>query len=226
MPAGERTPRAVNRETISELTTGRLSIYLRCLEHLESLQIRTISSQALAEQFHLNSAQIRKDLACLGEFGIRGVGYDVAALKQHLVDTLGLTRVRTLVIAGAGNLGMALVNYQGFNARGFQVVAMVDDDPAKIGKRSKSGVPIFETSELSRIVQEHQVEIGVIAVPGPAAQSVLDAMVAAGIRAALNFAPAHLSTHQEIKVKDVDLRINLESLSFYLRNCADTYPSR
>src|SRR5436853_7392899 len=121
--------RTSDKEIVSELTTGRLSVYLRCLTYLESLNQRTVSSAELAERFHLNSAQIRKDLACFGEFGTRGVGYNVSRLKQTLVHTLGIDRTRNVLIVGAGNLGMALADYRGFNANGFHTVAMVDIDP-------------------------------------------------------------------------------------------------
>src|SRR5215470_14974767 len=120
-----------SNEAISELTTGRLSVYLRCLTYLESLNQETVSSAEMAERFHLNSAQIRKDLACFGEFGTRGVGYNVSHLKRHLVHTLGLDRTRNMLIVGAGNLGMALADYGGFNERGFHIVAMVDVDQEK-----------------------------------------------------------------------------------------------
>src|SRR5438132_7267949 len=122
-----------DRDVISELTTGRLSVYLRCLTYLESLNQQTVSSAELAQRFHLNSAQIRKDLACFGEFGTRGVGYNVATLKEHLTRTLGIDRTRRVVIVGAGNLGMALADYQGFNEHGFHIVALADIDGEKIG---------------------------------------------------------------------------------------------
>src|SRR5690349_5747954 len=121
-----------DREAVSELTTGRLSVYLRCLAHLESQGQETVSSAELAERFHLNSAQIRKDLAYFGEFGTRGVGYNVSQLKEHLVRELGIDRSRKVVIAGAGNLGMALADYRGFNDNGFQIAALIDVDPSKV----------------------------------------------------------------------------------------------
>src|SRR5881628_2335093 len=124
------------REPISELTTGRLSVYLRCLTYLESIDQQTVSSHELAAKFHLNSAQIRKDLACFGEFGTRGVGYNVSRLKEHLVRELGIDRGRNLIIVGAGNLGMALADYRGFNDNGFQVAALIDIDPNKVGRAS------------------------------------------------------------------------------------------
>src|ERR1700690_3757232 len=130
---------------------------------------QTVSSHELAEQFHLNSAQIRKDLACFGEFGTRGVGYNVSELRDHLVRTLGIDRVRNAVIVGAGNLGMALADYTGFNDNGFRVVALLDSSTEKMGVTSRSGIPVLPWSGLSAIVREHNVEIGIIAVPAPSA---------------------------------------------------------
>src|SRR5690242_13512008 len=132
-----------DRDVVSELTTGRLSVYLRCLAHLESQGQETVSSAELAERFHLNSAQIRKDLAYFGEFGTRGVGYNVSQLKDHLVRELGIDRSRNVIIVGAGNLGMALADYHGFNASGFRIAALVDVDPAKVGRASRTGIPVI-----------------------------------------------------------------------------------
>lgn len=208
-------------DSVSELTTERLSVYLRCLTFLEALNEKTVSSHELARRFHLNSAQIRKDLAHFGEFGTRGVGYDVIRLKQHLVATLGIDRVRNVVIAGAGNLGIALSNYKGFNSGGFRIVALLDSDSKKHERKLKSGIPILSPESLSSVVSENSVEIGIIAVPATEAQSVYEAMVEAGICAILNFAPVQLSRREGIKLRSVDLRINLESLSFFLKHAAD-----
>lgn len=210
-----------DREAISELTTGRLSVYLRCLTFLESQGQKTVSSHEMAERFHLNSAQIRKDLACFGEFGTRGVGYDVSRLRHHLVETLGIDRTRHLVIAGAGNLGMALADYTGFNTNGFHIVGLLDADPAKAGRTSRNGIPVFPWDRLGDLVKRHHVEIGVIAVPAAGAQDVYDTLADAGIRAILNFAPVQIKLRDDVKVKSVDLRINLESLSFHLKNVED-----
>jgi redox-sensing transcriptional repressor len=210
-----------DRETISELTTGRLSVYLRCLTFLEIQGQRTVSSGELAERFHLNSAQIRKDLACFGEFGTRGVGYDVSRLKSQLVETLGIDRTRNVIIVGAGNLGMALADYSGFNTNGFHIVAMLDVDPNKIGRTTRHDIPIMEYAKMTEIVRRNRVEIGIIAVTAEAAQSVHDTLVAAGIRAILNFAPVQMRLSEGVKVKSVDLRINLESLSYHLKNVED-----
>jgi redox-sensing transcriptional repressor len=210
-----------DREVISELTTSRLSVYLRCLTYLESLQQKTVSSHDLAKRFHLNSAQIRKDLACFGEFGTRGVGYNVSQLKEHLIRELGIDRTRNVIIVGAGNLGMALADYRGFNGNGFQVAALIDIDPNKVGRASRSGIPVLAYSEMPHVVRERQVEIAIIAVTADAAQDVYDSLAAAGVNAVLNFAPVQLRLQSTVKLKSVDLRINLESLSFYLKSAED-----
>jgi len=215
------TSNRAGREPISELTTARLSVYLRCLAELESEGIATVSSQDLAARIHVNSAQIRKDLACFGEFGIRGVGYSVIDLRARLRDTLGLTTTHAMVIAGAGNLGMALVNARGFNSDGFKVVAMVDIDPAKTGIRSRNGVEVYPLSSLHSIVKRETVEIGVIAIPGDSAQQVCDFMIEVGILAILNFAPVQIKPRAGVRIQEVDLRVNLETLSFHLKLAED-----
>ena len=128
-------------DQVSELTTNRLSVYLRCLNELDAAGTQTISSQALAEQFHLNAAQIRKDLAYFGEFGVRGVGYYVKDLRRHLRQILGLDRHLRVAIMGAGNLGLALADYPGFRQEGFEIAALFDAANEKIGHESRSGVP-------------------------------------------------------------------------------------
>jgi redox-sensing transcriptional repressor len=203
---------------VSEFTTERVSVYLRCLTILEAAGVKTISSIALAERFHLNSAQIRKDLACFGELGIRGVGYLVSDLRRHLTTTLGLDRQRGMVIFGAGNLGLALSDYSGFNSNGFVVTAVFDSNPAKQGRTTRGGLPILPNAELARVRASGNVEIGVIAVPTASAQSVYDLIADSGIRAVLNFAPVQLSQRADVRTRSVDLRINLESLSFALAN--------
>lgn len=213
-----RTP---DKDTVSELTTARLSVYLRSLTLLESMGKKTVSSHELAEHFHLNSSQIRKDLACFGEFGTRGVGYDVCKLKSELVRELGIDRTRNIVILGAGNLGMALADYRGFNSNGFHIVAMLDNDGEKIGRTSRSGIPVIDATRIEKVVRENSVEIGIIAVNPESAQGVYDGLVHAGVVAVLNFAPVQLRLTSGVKVRNVDLRINLESLSYHLKNVED-----
>ena len=204
-------------EKISELTTNRLSVYLRCLNALADAGIKTISSQALAEQFNLNSAQIRKDLGYFGEFGVRGVGYYVADLRAYITKILGLDNAHRVGIVGAGRLGTALANYQGLEKSNFTVVALFDNDATKIGTRIGPGnVRVHDVKRIGRVVKEEGVDVAVIAVPARAAQRVLNQVTGAGVRAVLNFAPVSLSSRLGVKVRTVDLTTSLESLSYFL----------
>ncbi len=203
-------------DQVSELTAGRLSVYLRCLNTLDLAGVKTISSKALAEQFQLNAAQIRKDLAYFGEFGVRGVGYYVKELKRHLRAILGLDRTVRVAILGAGNLGLALADYPGFRQEGFAIVALFDTERHKIGRRSRAGVRIFSISEFRKVVERDRIDIAVVAVPADSAQSVVNVAVQAGIRAILNFSPGALKVPPDVKLKHVDLTVSLESLSFFL----------
>ena len=204
-------------EKISELTTNRLSVYLRCLNTLAAAGIKSISSQSLAEQFNLNSAQIRKDLGYFGEFGVRGVGYSVEDLREHITKILGLDRPHRVGIIGAGRLGTALANYKGFSRSNFSVVALFDNDEAKIGQRvGEEKIMIYDVRKMPALVAEHAIDVMVIAVPARAAQRVLNQIMSAGIKAVLNFAPALLTARLDVKVKTVDLTTSLESLSYYL----------
>ena len=207
---------AETAEPVSELTTNRLSVYLRCLNALDASGVRTVSSQALAEQFHLNAAQIRKDLAYFGEFGVRGVGYYVKELRRHLRQILGLDGRVAIAIMGAGNLGLALADYPGFREEGFEIVALFDTVREKIGHRSRAGVPIYDIREFRRHVRRAHVRIAVIAVPADSAQTVVNTVVAAGVKAILNFSPGTLEVPSGVKLKSVDLTVSLESLSFFL----------
>jgi len=204
-------------EKISELTTNRLSVYLRCLNLLASAGIKTISSQALADQFSLNSAQIRKDLAYFGEFGVRGVGYFVEELRRHITEILGLDTAHRVGILGAGNLGIALANYHGFTQSNFTVVALFDSDKDKIGTRvGDANILVHDVKRIGRTVKEEGIDVAVIAVPARVAQRVLNQVMAAGIKAILNFAPVRLHARLGVKIKTVDLTISLESLSYFL----------
>ena len=211
----------LNKTQVSELTTNRLSVYLRCLNTLEDAGVKTISSQALAEQFHLNAAQIRKDLAYFGEFGVRGVGYYVRDLKRHLRQILGLDRKLRVAIIGAGNLGLALADYPGFQQEGFEIAALFDALSSKVGERSRGGVPIHDIRDLKKIVKRDGISIAVLAVPASAATSVVDLVVGAGIKAVLNFSPGTLQVPPGVKLKSVDLTVSLESLSFFLAHGDD-----
>jgi redox-sensing transcriptional repressor len=203
-------------DQVSELTTNRLSIYLRCLTELDVEGVDTISSQGLAEQFKLNAAQIRKDLAYFGEFGVRGVGYYVKDLRRHLRQILGLDRKLRVAIMGAGNLGMALADYPGFRQEGFEIVALFDVLNEKVGHLSRGGVNIYDVRQLKKVVRTERISIAVVAVPVSAAQNVVGQVVAAGVKAILNFSPGPLTVPPGVKLKSVDLTQSLESLSFFL----------
>jgi redox-sensing transcriptional repressor len=200
---------------IPEMTVRRLSVYTRCLQQLEEDGVKTVSSQELAERFNFNSAQVRKDLAYFGEFGVRGIGYYVAGLKAELQKILGLDREWPVALVGLGNLGAALFHYKGFSKQGFRIVAVFDDDPAKAGN-TVDGVPIMPMRDLPRETKARNLQIAIVAVPAESAQAVTEKLTAAGIKAILNFAPGRIRAVKDVRLKNVDLSIELESLSFYL----------
>jgi redox-sensing transcriptional repressor len=206
----------VARGAVSELTASRLSLYLRCLSDLEAEGATHVSSSSLARRFDLNAAQIRKDLAIFGEFGVRGVGYEVGTLKRHLLSILGLDQTRKVAIVGAGHLGQALADSGGFASGGFRVAALFDDDPEKVGGRTRGGLVVQDVKRLREVVAREGIEIGIITVPAAAAQEVAQRCAAAGLRALLNFAPARLTLPADVRVKNVDLKVHLETLCFYM----------
>lgn len=203
-------------EQISELTTNRLSLYLRFLNELEGKGVKTVSSKVLAEQFGLNAALIRKDLAHFGDLGVRGVGYVVEDLRRELRMILGLDRRLGVAIMGAGNLGLALADYPGFRQEGFRIVALFDNLREKVGRVSRRGVAIYDIKDLKEVSRREGITIAVIAVPEASAQHVVQTVVRAGITAILNFSPGALRVPPHVKLKSVDLTVSLESLSFYL----------
>lgn len=213
-PIGRDTLRAVSERVLPEATVGRLPVYLQALVEMAETGLSTVSSETLAEATGVNSAKVRKDLSHLGSYGTRGVGYDVAYLIHQVRRELGLTQAWPIVIVGIGNLGQALANYRGFVERGFRTVALVDSDPAKVGTQV-DGLRIRSMEELDDVVREHQAAIGVIATPAAAAQQVADAMVGAGIRSILNFAPARVTVPSGVSLRKVDLAIELQILTYY-----------
>ncbi len=193
---------------------ARLPVYLRALSALAEQSITTCSSEELAAAAGVNSAKLRKDLSYLGSYGTRGVGYDVDYLRYQIAREIGVTQDWPVVIVGIGNLGHALANFSGFRSRGFRVVALLDADPDR-HTEVVAGIDVRPFDDLDDIVAEHGVAIGVIATPANAAQDVADAMVSAGIRSILNFAPAVLSVPQGVDVRKVDLSIELQILAYH-----------
>ncbi|MGH9822780.1 MAG: redox-sensing transcriptional repressor Rex [Blastocatellia bacterium] len=210
-------------EKISELTINRLSVYLRSLNELTAEGTQTVSSQSLADRFNLNSAQIRKDLAYFGEFGVRGLGYNIEELRAHLTKILGLNALHRLAIIGAGNLGTALANYEGFSPASFSVAAIFDNDREKVGRNLRAGVKVHHTSDFAKVASQLGIDIAAIAVPASAAEAVLETVAEAGIKAVLNFAPIRLQAPPGVKIKNVDLLVSLESLSYYLGRRAGAF---
>ncbi len=202
------------RRRIPEATVARLPVYARSLAELARNGVTTISSTRLAELAGVNAAKVRKDLSHLGSYGTRGVGYDVEYLLYQVSHELGLTENRPVAIVGMGNLGHALANYHGFGDRGFVVAALIDADPAKVGE-PMGDLVVRSTADLAAVVAEHDIAIGVIATPAEVAQEVADALVDAGVRSILNFAPAMVSVPAGVSLRGVDLAVELQILSFY-----------
>lgn len=200
---------------IPEATIVRLSVYSRFLTQVDRRGLITISSGEIAEGVGVSPAQVRKDLAYFGEFGTRGVGYNVKELHGHILKILGLNHQWPIIIVGAGNLGTALCMYGGFRERGFRIVGMFDNNPRKVGYRL-NGVEVYHIDEIARVVQKEKVQIAIIAVPADNAQEVADRLVAADVKAILNFAPRVLSVPEDVEVRNVDLSVNLEILTFNL----------
>lgn len=200
---------------VSSLTLHRLSVYLRSLQRLREEGVAQVSSQELADRFHLSPTQIRKDLTQFGEFGIRGVGYRVDHLEERLRSLLGLDVCRNMVLVGVGNLGRALLRHPGFNSSSFRLVGAVDADPKKIGRRV-GRLTVEPPEALPRLVEHTVAEIGILAVPADAAAANAEALVTAGVRAILNFAPARLPERPGVLTLNVDLRISLEELGYFL----------
>lgn len=202
---------------IADSTVRRLSLYLRFLEEFEQSGQATVSSEELARRGGTTSAQVRKDLSSFGSFGKRGLGYAVPELAQHLREILGLEREWRIIIIGAGNIGTALARYRGFHQRGFSVVAVYDRDPQKVGTRW-NGVLVRDIAQLDEDAAAAPPEIAVITVPADDAQPVVDLLVNVGVRGILNFAPAPLTVPSHVALKNVNMALELEGLSYALTN--------
>ncbi|HEV7186686.1 MAG TPA: redox-sensing transcriptional repressor Rex [Blastococcus sp.] len=199
--------------TIPEATVARLAVYLRVLSALVDAGRSTVSSGELAAAAGVNPAGLRKDLSHLGPCGVRGVGYEVATLRDRISGVLGVERSRACVLVGIGNLGSALADYAGFGSRGFEFVGLFDASPARIGQ-SIGGLTVRPIDELEEVVLTNQASIGVITTPADVAQSVCDRLAAAGVRSILNFAPVTLAAPEGVDVRKVDLSVELQVLAF------------
>ena len=210
-----------NRRRIPDAAVARLPVYLQILGDVKADAVEQLSSDQLAALAGVNAAKVRKDLSYLGSYGTRGVGYDVAYLIYQIKRELGLLHEWNVVVVGAGNLGNALANYNGFSSRGFPVAGIVDKDRDKVGKKI-SGVTVRHVEELAEIVRLHDVSIGVIATPSTSAQEAADALVTAGVRSILNFASTVLAVPDHISVRSVDLGVELQILGYYEQLSRDT----
>lgn len=200
---------------ISGSTIRRLSKYYRSLEFLVKKDIETVSSDQLAEMDSITSAQVRKDLSFFGTFGKRGLGYNCNILKNQIGDILGLNRIWNVVIVGAGNIGRALAAYAEFKKQGFKISLILDSDPQKIGSKIH-GITVHDFKKVNTLVREKKIDIAIIAVPVSVAQQVADNLVDSGIKAILNFAPISLKVSNNVQVKNENMAIEIESLSYYL----------
>ncbi|PWI57076.1 redox-sensing transcriptional repressor Rex [Sulfoacidibacillus thermotolerans] len=202
---------------ISPSVIRRLPVYLRLVQELKELSIATISSQEMGDRLDLNPAQIRKDLASFGEFGRKGVGYNVAYLDWKLRQILNLDRQINVALIGAGHLGIALSNYARFQSERIKITAVFDRDPQKIGQKVGS-LTVADAQDLPLYRQKYNLQMGIIAVPASAAQEVCDELVAAGIKVILNFAPANLRIPKGVHLRNTDVTTELQALAYYLEN--------
>src|SRR4051812_49255298 len=196
-------------ELIPNPAVRRLSLYLRQLEAFKKKDRRTISSKQLGESLQLTDAQVRKDLAYFGQFGHPGIGYRVDELIAKVKHILGTDKTWNVLLVGAGNLGRALMAYQGFDAKGFRLVAVFDNDPTKAGKKQGSFL-VQPLTELAETIKKQNIRLAMLAVPADFAQDVAEQLVAAGIRGLLNFAPVSLNVPPEVALNAVDLAVQLE----------------
>ena len=204
------------RPEIPRKAIYRLSLYLRCLTRLKANSIRTVSSEALARAAGVKSTQLRKDLTYFGQFGTRGLGYDVEQLAKMISDLLGTNSLQPVILVGVGNLGLALLSYRGFGPEGFEIVAAFDADTRR--KRDKAiRQPILPMDKLPEFVRERGVKMAVLTVPAEAAQEVANTLIAVGIVGILNFSPIVLQVPEEVMVNNVNLAIELENLSYFIQ---------
>lgn len=201
---------------IPEVVINRLPVYARALADLAASGESVISSQALGELLDVTPAQIRKDLSYFGRFGKQGRGYNVNVLLSKLREILGIDRQWRVCLVGVGRLGQAIVEYGGFAPQGFEIVGAFDSNPALIG-RKPGGVPVHHPDELDVFLRENRVDIGIVAVPALHAQTVVDRLVSAGIRAILNYAPINAHVPPEVTIRHIDPVLAMQSMTFYIK---------
>ena len=206
-----------NRPGIPRKTIYRLSVYLRCLARLRDNSIQTVSSEALAKVAGVKPTQLRKDLAYFGQFGTRGLGYDVGDLSRMISDELGTTSLQPVILVGVGNLGLALLSYRGFEKEGFEIVAAFDAD-LKRRRDKRISQPILGMEQLGAFVRQRSVKMAILTVPAAAAQEVANQLVQAGITGILNFSPIVLSVPEDVMVNHVNVAIELENLSYFIQD--------
>lgn len=204
------------KEDIPRKTIYRLSIYQRCLQILRENAVETVSSEALAKAAGVKSAQLRKDLACFGNFGTRGLGYNVETLSATIGETLGTTHLQPVILVGVGNLGSALLRYSGFNKEGFEIIAAFDSRHDLV-RGTGARIPVLPAVSLTDFIRENAVKLAILAVPAAVAQQVVNELVTAGVQAILNFAPVVLEVPENVVVNNVDLAVELENLSYFIR---------
>lgn len=205
------------RPEIPRKAVYRLSVYFRGLQRLKANGFQTVSSEALAKASGVKPTQLRKDLTYFGQFGTRGLGYDVGQLSKMISDLLGTTRLQPVVLVGVGNLGLALLSYRGFAKEGFEIVAAFDVDATR--KRGKDlSMPIYSMDKLAEIIALHNVKMAILTVPVSAAQEVANGLIALGVTGILNFAPIVLDTPEEVTVNNVNLAMELENLSYFVQH--------
>lgn len=205
------------RTEIPRKTVYRLSVYLRCLQRLKTNDIRTVSSEALAKAARVKPTQLRKDLTYFGQFGTRGLGYDVDQLSRMIADLLGTTSLQPVILVGVGNLGLALLSYRGFEQEGFEIVGAFDAETAR-PREMPPGVRLYAMEELEAVVRQHVVKMAILTVPASAAQEVANRLIEAGITGILNFAPIVLHVPDDVMVNNVNLAIELENLSYFVQS--------
>ncbi|GAB6189419.1 redox-sensing transcriptional repressor Rex [Marinitoga arctica] len=199
---------------IPKPTIKRLAMYYRCLENKKSSGIQKTSSKELAENLHIKASQIRKDLSYFGEFGKRGVGYDIDKLMNSIKTILGLNKRWNVAIVGVGNLGSAIANYTGLEKNGFNIKAAFDKNKRKIGSQIAAGVIVYDMKEMKRVCKEKNIEIAILTVPAKVAQNVAEELLETGIKGILNFTPVSLNLPENISVENVDFTISLKALTY------------